>query len=49
MDNAIREDIQNILAFKSQYIRQKNAKDLQKAWKEFLKRQEEKKNAKKDG
>jgi len=33
----------------SEEIREKNAKDLQRAWKEFLKRQEAKKNGKKDG
>ena len=42
MDNAIREDIQDILSWKSSVIRQKNAKELQKAWKEFIKEQEKK-------
>ena len=40
MDNAIREDIQDILSWKSSVIRQKNAKELKRAWKEFIKEQE---------
>ena len=36
------EDIQGLLAYKSAYIRQKNAKELKRKWEDFLKRQEEK-------
>ena len=49
MDNAIREDINNILAYKSAYVRQKNAKELKSGWEKFVREQEKKNEQRKNG